>query len=206
MPNKVRPAQGDTITLLFEIDGVPVTDVTTANRVRDASMIVPRGDVGLSGPINPGQTITAIFVHDGRLYRWPMRIEEVLPSSYFLVSVREPGEGERREFVRADVEAVVRIRRGPVEVFADRTRVDVSASGVRLVQRLDLVVGEVVDVALQPSQGAAIVGRVEVVRADDVGTACEFVELSTQAENRLIDLVFAARSAGLNARIGMDLG
>lgn len=206
MIERVRPADGETITLLFEVDGVPITDVTVANRVRDASMIVPRGDVGVDAQIATGVPVTAIFVADRRLYRWPMRIEEVLPSSYFLVSVSEPGIGERREFVRADVELTVRITGDDAPAFDERVAVDVSASGLRLVRSLGFAVGSVVDVCLTRDDGSTIAGRAQVVRGDAGALACEFVELATADENRLIGLVFEVRARELNQRIGVDLG
>ncbi|GEM_PF-2644589 len=206
MATKIRPAVGDSVTLLFEIDGVPVSDVGKATRVRDASMIVPRGDLGIDGEVVSGSLVTVVFVHDRRLCRWHMRIEEILPSSYFLVSVREPGAGDRREFVRAAVEMTVRIApKSGGAVFEQSSPMSISAAGVRLPIDLPYAIGINVDLALTSAEGVVVSGGATVVRSDEGGTALEFVELTSAAENRLIDLVFQARSANLQARMGIDL-
>lgn len=204
-PRKLRPTSGNTVTLLLELSGVPVTHVSTASRVRDASMIVPRTDVGLDDVVVAGAAVTVIFVQDGHLYRWPMRIEEILANSYFLTSVQEPGTGERREFVRAPMNIRVVISAGGNLVDTVVGPADVSAAGLRLESSAKVTAGAIVDLALQADDGAEVHCRAVVVRGDDASTAFEFVELSTADENRIIDLVFQVRAASLQRRIGVKL-
>ena len=202
----LRPAAGSSVTLLLEIAGVPVTHVTRASRVRDASMIVPTADVPLDTPIEIGTAVIVIFVHEGQIYRWPMRIEEVLATSYFLTSTQEPDDGDRREFVRALLPMRVRIcALDGDELATFDGKGDVSAAGLRLTQAMPVQVGHVVALAIEADGAAAIRCQAHVVRADEDATALEFVELSTADENRLIDLVFQARAHSLQERLGFKL-
>lgn len=110
----------------------------------------------MSATVDVGHDVTVLFIREGRLYRWPMRVEEVLPSSYYLVALREPGEGDRREFVRAEVPLQLRICAmeppgAPWRVVT--ARVDLSASGFRL-DGLDAVhPGETLRVEIRAPEG-----------------------------------------------------
>ena len=136
-----------------------------------------------------------------------MRMEAVLPSSYYLVSVAEPGVGQRREFVRADVPLVVTLspdEGAPIHITAP---VDLSASGFRVAGGPELADGCEVGVEIATQAGAEpIVGRARVVRAKrDISAqvlACEFIELASTDEARLVELVFRVRAAALARRIG----
>lgn len=204
-PRKLRPEAGSSVTLLLEIGGVPVTQVSVASRVRDASMIVPRAEIALDQPVPTGAPVTVIFVHSGRVYLWPMRIEEVLPSSYFLISVSEPGDGERREFVRATLPLKVTIDPDGGESVEVAVTCDLSAAGLKLAVGLPVQPQSVVGLILVADDGPELRGRARVVRVDDEVTAFEFVELKTSAENRIIDMVSQARAATLQDRIGVKL-
>jgi c-di-GMP-binding flagellar brake protein YcgR len=204
-PRKLRPEAGSSVTLLLEIGGVPVTQVSVASRVRDASMIVPRAEITLDLPVPSGAPVTVVFVHAGRVHLWPMQIEEVLPSSYFLTSVSEPGDGERREFVRAKLPLTVTIERDGAEPIEVVQLGDVSAAGFMLGVELPVEADSVVSLGIVAEGNHSLSGRARVVRADAEATAFEFVELTTAAENCLIDMVFQARAASLHARIGVKL-
>lgn len=141
-----------------------------------------------------------------------MRVEEVLPTSYYLVSVQDPSDGERREFVRARAEVQVRLGRpdhgrGSYE----RTVAEVSASGLRLATEFSAAPGDVLDVGLRMDEhaderAAGIHAKARVVRVlrPETGRelALEFVELGSSDEDRLLQLVFRLREAELYSRIG----
>lgn len=138
----VRPREGARITVLVEVDGTPATHQARAGRVDSNSMIVPmrredprwRPDVGCQALV--------LFLHDGVLQAWPTRVEEVLPSSYYLTALPEATVPDRRAFVRAELTvalAVERVVQGQGVARLDQpppplvsTRVDLSASGMRL--------------------------------------------------------------------------
>ena len=201
-----RPSAGDRITLLFQVNGVPYTDVTTVGRVGTSGIIADRSTNNLDPSAAVGVEVTALFVSEDRLLRWPMRIEAVLPSSYYLVSLAEPGVGQRREFVRADVPLAVTLwpaEGPPIEITAP---VDLSASGFRVAGGPDLEDGIEVAVQIAVSADAEpIGGRARVVRGSrDTSAqalACEFIELASADEARLVELVFRVRAAALARRI-----
>ena len=60
-PRKLRPEAGSSVTLLLEIGGVPVTQVSVASRVRDASMIVPRAEIALDVARASGQRRVLLY-------------------------------------------------------------------------------------------------------------------------------------------------
>ncbi len=210
--DKVRPQPRSPLTLLFGAQGAPATEVSVAGAVDGSTLIVPRRPSGTSAtPAAPGADVTVLFTVDGRLYRWPMRVEEVLPSSYYLVAVREPGEGDRREFVRAEVPLQLRVR-----VAAERetpwrvvsARVDVSASGFRIEGLDEQVPGTQLRVEIRsPEGGPPVLAVAEVVRnfrdGDRCAVACHFVSMDSADESRLVDIVFAVREAALRARLGL---
>lgn len=207
-PSQIRPAEGDPITVLFEINGMPVTYVSRAGRVSPTTLFVPRSVAEPRSPVDPQGQAVVLFTSDGRLFGWPMRVEEVLPSSYYLVSVQDPGEGDRREFVRARL-AVWLALALPGEPLAPIRRVeaDVSASGLRAPWERELPEGAVIDVLVRgEGESHEVRARARVVRTvahdGQREIACEFVDLDSQSEERLLQVVFRAREAALHERIG----
>lgn len=208
---KVRPKPRSPLTLLFGAQGAPATEVSVAGAVAGSTLIVPRRPSGLSDAASPGADVTVLFTREGRLYRWPMRVEEVLPSSYYLVAVREPGEGDRREFVRAEVPLQLRVRvlsagEAPWRVVS--ARVDVSASGFRLEGLDEQAAGTRLRVEIRSLEGGPpVIAVAEVVRSITDGdrclVACHFVSMDSADESRLVDIVFAVREAALRARLGL---
>lgn len=208
----VRPLTRSPLTILFRDVGPQSSEVSIASAVEGSTLIVPRRQSGV-GAARVGEDVTVLFTRDGRLYRWPMRLEEVLPSSYYLVALREPGEGDRREFVRAEVPLQLRIRdagdpgAGWNVVSA---RVDLSASGFRLDGVQSFTAGQQLRVEIRaPEGGQAVLATATVVRsAGDAGqgssVACRFVALDSADESRLTDIVFAARESALRARLGLE--
>ncbi len=208
----VRPSEGSQITVLVSVGGRPVTHVARAGRVTPSTLIVPRKSDERRWGVEPQGEADVLFSQQGRLFRWPMRVEEVLPTSYYLVSLQDPRDGERREFVRATSELEVRMTpqrqpRGAFQVMS----VELSASGMRVATDLPATPGDLLEVMLrtgQQSEGraGAITALARVVRVlqPDSGRelALEFVELKSADEDRLLQLVFRLREAALFARIG----
>ncbi len=204
-----RPNEGEQITVLIEVNGLPVTHVARAGKVRESSVIVPRRASEQSWPVEPQGEAVVLFTRKGRLFSWQMRVEEVLPTSYYLVSQSDPSEGDRREFVRASLPLLVRVGRTgrPLSGTWQPALVDLSSAGLRLASDLDVNDGEVLDVALRIDEpNSDIVARARVVRrldgAHSAELACEFVELSSSDEERLEQAVFRRREAVLLDRIG----
>lgn len=209
----VRPLQRARVMVYFDVDGVPLNDVTVASMVTENSVVLQRSGSLREATLTPGTRATLLFTSDGRLYHWPMRLEEVLPSSFFLASLREPGEGERREFVRAHVPMQGRMRTGLEAQWIDADDIeDLSAAGFCVPCNLPFEIGERVHIELIPKElsaidhdgtssiGLPINGVARVVRVGE-DTAFEFVELGSSEENRVSDLVFGAREAALLARL-----
>ncbi len=204
---ELRPAPGDRITVLFQVDGIPFSDATTVGRVGKSGVIADRSVNNLDPTVTVGVEATVLFARDDRLTRWPMRIEAVLPSSYYLVSLAEPGAGQRREFVRAGVQFEVTL--GPLdgESTVLTAPVDLSASGFRVEGAPALVQGSEIEVQIAwAGADEPIWALARVVRGPDnrgQGTlACEFVDLASADEARLVELVFSARASNLAKRIG----
>lgn len=209
MVGPIRPRANEPVTLLLQAGTAPVSDVTRVGAVDGHSLMLPRTAAARVLDVAAGTAATVLFIYDGRLYRWPMLVEEVLPSTWLLASVREPGEGERREFVRADVPMQVRLRERPDGPWRQASaRVDLSASGFRVETMKPPIESGIVDVELRSADGGgAVCALARVVRtilnpdgAADVAFA--FVELDSAAESRVVDLVFAVREAALRARLG----
>ena len=203
-----RPAQGDQITLLFEAGSRPISTVTTVEQVSESSLVAIRS--AETGSIAPSQGTagTVLFVDDGQVYQWSVRFEEVLPSSYFLVSTRAPGHSDRREFVRANLGLHLTLK--PVDgepgVEVDGA-VDLSASGFRLGCQRDFVDDVPIDVQIRMvADGAVMVHAIARVARRNAGAddavAFEFIEIDSVDEERLIDLVLGARAQALQERIG----
>ncbi len=208
----VRPTEGSQITVLVIVGGRPVTHVARAGRVTPSTLIVPRKADERRWGVEPQGEADVLFSHQGRLFRWPMRVEEVLPTSYYLVSLQDPRDGERREFVRATSELEVRLtpHRQPRAAF-QRMTAELSASGMRVATELEATPGDLLEVMLRTEghadgRTAAITALARVVRVLHPETgrelALEFVELKSADEDRLLQLVFRLREADLFARIG----
>ncbi len=208
----VRPTEGSQITVLVVVGDHPVTHVARAGRVTPSTLIVTRKPDERRWGVEPQGEADVLFVHQGRLYRWPMRVEEVLPTSYYLVSLQDPRDGERREFVRATADLEVRMTpqrqpRGAFQVLS----VELSASGMRVATDLVAVAGDQLEVTLRMDhrpEGRAntITALAHVVRElhppSGRELALEFVELKSADEDRLLQMVFRLREAQLFARIG----
>lgn len=208
-----RPNEGEQITVLIEVNGLPVTHVARAGKVRESSVIVPRRASEQSWPVEPQGEAVVLFTRKGRLFSWQMRVEEVLPTSYYLISQSDPSEGDRREFVRASLPLLVRVGRTGRALNAtwQPALVDLSSAGLRMASDLDVADGEVLDVALRIDEpNSDIAARARVVRrlegAHGAELACEFVELSSSDEERLEQAVFRRREAALLDRIGRPDG
>ncbi|MSP90413.1 MAG: PilZ domain-containing protein [Myxococcales bacterium] len=202
----IRPREGDSITVLIEVNGVPVTHSVCAGAVDDTTLMVPHLAEDPRWDVQPDTSAVVLFTWSGQLYGWQMRVEEVLPSSYFLVSVEDPAAGERRGFVRAQVpvQARLSVPAGPVGAWRNLAA-DLSAAGVRLLSDLDVAEGSPIDLALRADGQVEIAGQARVVRRFETATgleiACEFTEISSADEERLAQLVFRTREAGLRQRI-----
>lgn len=208
MVQPIRPQPNDPVTLLFQAGAKPVSDVTRAGPVHERGMLVPRTVATREFIVPPGTPLTVLFIHSERLFRWPMVVEEVLPSTWVLASVREPGDGERREFVRADIPMQVRIREhGASDWRSFSARVEVSASGFCMTGLAARPAAETLDVELRAADGGApVAGVATLIRCREhedgsVSMACRFDAISSSDESRLTDLVFAAREATLRARL-----
>ncbi len=208
----VRPTEGSQITVLVVVGDHPVTHVARAGRVTPSTLIVPRKADERRWGVEPQGEADVLFVHQSRLFRWPMRVEEVLPTSYYLVSLQDPRDGERREFVRATADLQVRLTpksqpRGAFKVMS----VELSASGMRAATDLVATEGDLLEVTLRMDQhaegrAATITALARVVREllPESGRelALEFVELKSADEDRLLQMVFRLREAALFARLG----
>lgn len=208
----IRPHEGSQITVLISVSGHPITHVARAGRVTPTTLIVPRKREERRWGVEPQGEADVLFVHEGRIYRWPMRVEEVLPTSYYLVSLQDPRDGERREFVRARAEMELRLTPlGQARGRFETTLVEISASGLRVSTDLPANAGDLFDVSLRldgnsEGRAGAVSGRAHVVRvlhgAEGRQLALEFVELPSADEDRLLQLVFRLREAALLDRIG----
>ena len=208
----VRPTEGSQITVLVVVGDHPVTHVARAGRVTPSTLIVPRKADERRWGVEPQGEADVLFVHQGRLFRWPMRVEEVLPTSYYLVSLQDPRDGERREFVRAMADLEVRLTpqgqtRGPFKVLS----VELSASGLRVATDLPASPEDLVEVTLRVDQSTdartgvitALARVVRILHPEAVRElALEFVELKSADEDRLLQMVFRLREASLYARLG----
>ena len=208
----IRPAEGSQITVLVVVGGHPVTHVAQVGRVTPSTLIVPRKADERRWGVEPQGEADVLFVHLGRLYRWPMRVEEVLPTSYYLVSLQDPRDGERREFVRARADLLVRLtRRGGAKGAFSVMHVEISASGMRVSTDLAAAPDDLLEVTMRtdgedPASAGAVSALARVVRIlhppEGRELALEFVELKSADEDRLLQLVFRLREASLFARIG----
>ncbi len=203
----LRPNPGDRITVLFQVEGIPFSDVTTVGRLGSSGIIADRTANNVDPIAAAGVEATVLFAHGDRLLRWPMRIEAVMPSSYYLVSLSEPGAGQRREFVRAGVQLEITIQGPGDEATALAGPVDLSASGFRVVGGPTLEPDAEIQVAIGLAGAEAPVRALaRVVRGQggeaNGALACEFIDLASADEARIVQWVFAARASNLARRIG----
>jgi c-di-GMP-binding flagellar brake protein YcgR len=203
-----RPVHGDQITLLFEDGSRPISTVTTVEQVSESSLVAVRSGDTRAGAPSPGTDGTVLFVDDGQLYQWSVRFEEVLPSSYFLVSTRTPGHSDRREFVRADLGLHITLRPVDGEPGVQvEGLVDLSASGFRLDCERDFPADVPIDVQIRVVVDEPVlvhaIARVARPKASGSDTmAFEFIEIDSADEERLVALVLGARAQALQRRIG----
>ncbi len=202
------PRLNEPVTLLVQSGGVPVSDISRVVRVDSAGLHIARTAVTRGIAVVDGALATVLFLRGGRLRRWEVRVEQLLPSTWILASLKPPSKGERREFVRADVTMQVRLRSHPDGVWRQvAASVDLSASGFRVEALIPPFDSQLLDVELRSTEGGAPVqATARVVRATprqdgSCDLACAFVALDSASEVRVSELVFAVREAGLRARL-----
>ncbi len=205
----IRPREGDEITVMFDGVAGPMTHLARAGAVRASTLIVPHGHGDQSRFAQPQDQAMVLFSQQGRLYSWLMTVEEVLPSSYYLVSLEDPTSSERRGFVRAPVQLrFCMTRTGQARSPWYNGEVDLSSAGMRLRSlAAQAEPDEVVDLVLRADGWKAdVVARARVVRSvpTDSGSdlALEFTQLSSADSEKLQSLVFRVREEALLDRIG----
>ena len=205
------PNCGDDLTILVEGGARPLTLRAKAGRVEATTLLVPRPQAGASTgrwPIQTDDAVTVVYHAAGKLAFWRMRVEEILPSSYFLVSVRAPTADERRSFVRAHLALWIAINDGelPPESAA-LAELDISAAGFSMSVSTAKALGSLVQVDLADSpdsqilQAAGVVVRCDA-RAQGYRLAVHFVALASADEERLLQRVYRAREGALAERLG----
>jgi hypothetical protein len=214
----VLPAEGVEVTVLVERDGAPLSQRARVGKVSEASLLLQRAPgvpahltpfgTGPRTPLHAYDRVTVMFEVAGRLHLWPMLVEEVLPSSCYLVAERAPTLGERRQFVRARVHANLGIGRlGGAQPIVRPSSFDLSASGLSAVVPDAWEHGTHVAIAIVESPDMLpIVATSEVVRCaaakGGYQLAVLFDELTSQDEKRLAHLVHTAREQALVERLG----
>lgn len=205
------PKTGDDLTILIEGGVRPVTLRAKAGRVEPTSLLVPRAASSSSGgrwPVQTNDAVTVVYHLAGKLVFWRMRVEEILPSSYFLVSVREPTAAERRSFVRAHLSLWLAICEA--DQVAERmvqAEVDISAAGFSVTIADPRALETLVRVELADGPDSPILEAAGVVvRCDPRGNlyrvAVHFVALASADEERLLQRVYRAREGALAERLG----
>lgn len=219
-----RPAEGQTITLLLLVGGAPRIISARVLHLGPHAVVVDTGDEAAEW--TRGRRVTMLYAVAGDTWRWRATLGEHLPSGLYLETTAEPILGERREFVRCDVELQVialpvaegldvdaarRVQLGsqsrPGDATFLNTHVDLSASGARLPLTHPARVGDLLDlrfgVPLSPPVVVHAIAR--VVRAaeqepESVSIACNFEALSSTDQDLLLHFVFVTRRAELEAR------
>lgn len=202
-----RPEEGQPITLLLESQGVPAALRARAGRVGDHTLLVSGFD-GTALAIAPTDHLTVMFHWHGRLQFWRMVVEEVLPSSCYLVAAAPHDRRERRSFARAQIRAWVAIWPSDQAALPSRPAlVDVSAAGLSVVVAEPLAPGCAVQLTLAEGPdaetliaGGRVVRCVQVLNGHELGIA--FDALSSEAEDRLHLLVAQHREQALQDRLG----
>jgi len=155
-----------------------------------------------------GAAVTVAYALGGHLLFWRMRVDQVLPSSWYLVGVRAPAPDERRSFVRARLPLWLSISSAdrPAEALQPAD-VDISAAGFSVAWSAPLAVGALVQVDFAhgpdtpPLQAACVVVRCDP-RSDGWCIALSFAVLDSADEERLLHLVYRARERALAERLG----
>lgn len=202
-----RPEEGHAITLLLEGQGRPAAVLARAGRVGDHTLLVS----GLSGAalsLTPGDHVTVMFHQHGRLQFWQMLVEELLPTSCYLVASTPHDRRERRSFARVLIRVWAALwPEGGVQPPLRPMLFDVSAAGVSAVMAEPLEPASAVQVSLAESADAApvlaggrVVRCVRVVDGYELGVV--FERLSSEAEERLQSLVALHREQALQDRLG----
>ncbi len=217
-PAVVLPSEGAEVTVLVERDGAPLSQRARVGKVGAASLLLQRATGapahlapfghGPRSPLHAYDHVTVMFEVAGRLHLWPMMVEEVLPSSCYLVAEHTPTVGERRQFVRARVHASLGVGRvGGAQPIVRPCAFDLSASGLSAVVPDSWDPGTHVVVAIVEGPDLLpIVATSEVVRCTvakgGYQLAVIFDELTSQDEKRLAHLVHTAREQALVERLG----
>ena len=214
---RLRPSQGGHITVLVEVGGIPATHQARAGRVEQHAMIVPRRREDPLWHPDVGCRALVLFLVDGKLQAWSMRVEEVLPSSYYLVAIDGEASAERRAFVRAELLVYLAVEAVPPDQVQERLlaappplvqrQVDLSAAGVRLADGGDWQPGDKLAVWLgrhadRPTVRAAAVVIRRLPTPTGWDCACEFEHLDSADEDRLLRLVYESRESQLARRLG----
>ncbi|HAN31842.1 MAG TPA: hypothetical protein DCQ06_09620 [Myxococcales bacterium] len=202
----LRPRQSSRVTVHFEASGAPLYDVAIVVDVTENSLVLQRTGSLRKANIAPGTDATVLFTQRDRVVHWHMQVEEVLPSSFFLRPLKEPGDGQRREFVRARVPMGGQVKLQSDESWVALSQVtDLSAAGFSVPETLPWDEGVCLQIQLWPADDLSdlIEATASVVRRQN-DTGLVFIELGSAEENRLSDLVFGVREAALNARLSQD--
>lgn len=207
------PAEGDELTVLLTgPHGRALTVRAKAGRVDATSVLISRAS--LAGPhalwsACVQQDVTVAYQKAGKLVFWRMRMEEVLPSSLYLVSVKPPSPDERRAFVRARLALWVALQAEsdatmPAPQLAE---VDISASGLSFLSRAEAPVGTALQVQIGTEAHepllhcAAVVVRC-LVASKGFNIGMRFVAMGSADEERLLQLVYRSRRSALAAKLG----
>lgn len=202
-----RPEEGHPITLLLEGQGMPAALRARAGRVGEHTLLVS-GYGGAATAMAPGDQLTVMFQLHGRLQFWRMIVEELLPTSCYLVAASPHDRRERRSFARAQIRVWAAV--WPAETDQPLMRpalLDVSAAGLSAVMADPLPLASAVMVRLADSAdadpvraGGRVVRCVRVVDGYELGIM--FEELTSEAEERLHQLVAQHREQALQDRLG----
>lgn len=201
------PIEGEPITLLLESHGSPTAFRAKAGRVGENTLLVPLS-AGVQLPIAAGDILTVVYQSNGRLLFSAMLVEELLPSSCFLVAAAANAKHERRSFARAQVRVFAAL--WPVAAAPPPLRpalLDVSAAGVCAVMAAPLTPGIAVQVALaegadaEPATaGGRVVRCVPVLDGFELGVV--FQDLTSDVEDQLQRMVAHQREQSLMERLG----
>ena len=166
----------------------------------------------LGEPLGRGHAITLMYSSDQMILRLRTQIEEALGDGRFLLKpVTDVSEGERREFLRANVEARVSVETHDghgdldgmtthdVESFGGPlTSVDLSGSGIRMDCDVVAKKGDVLTVRLaiqdRPKTVLTLPGKVVRCKPSSDGAlsnvAIHFLPLGEETQDQLINGVF----------------
>lgn len=202
-----RPVEGEPVTLLLESHGSPTAYRAKAGRVGENSLLVPLA-AGVPLPVAPGDLLTVVFQSRGKLLFSAMVVEELLPSSCYLVAAGATSKRERRSFARAQVRVFAAL--WPASGLQSPLRpalLDVSAAGVCAVMAAPMTPGLAVHLAVaegadaEPAvAGGRVVRCVQVLDGFELGVV--FHDLTSDVEDRLQRMVAHQREQALMERLG----